>query len=256
MKKEKKLTMIVFIILRIFVIGVLIRQIMLKNWFLAFTCLYTLILFNVPKILTKKYKVELPGALEWAIYIFVFCSEILGEIGKYYLTVPWWDNLLHCSSGFILAGVGISTIDLLNKKNYSHFSLSPKFVTLTSICFSMTLLVFWEFIEFSSDYLFKTDMQKDTIITEISSVEFNEKNENKAITKKMNEVVIDGKNWTKNYGGYIDIGLYDTMIDLIDGFIGTLIFSIFGSIYLKKKDEKSIASKFIPKYSFASKQTS
>lgn len=231
----------------------MVRQIMLKEWFLAFACFYTLVIFSIPKLLNKKGIVELPNALEISIYVFVFSAEILGEIGRYYLTISWWDNVLHAVSGFILAGVGISLIDLLNNNKYNHFTLSPKYVTIASFCFSMTILVLWEFFEFSSDILFKPDMQKDTFIQEIYSVDLNEEGKNKAVKVEISSLIVNGEDWHSKYNGYLDIGLYDTMEDLIDGFIGALIYSIFGSIYLKKKSNKSFASKFIPKYNFSKK---
>ena len=238
-------------ILRFLIIIVMFRQIYLKEWFFAFTCFYTLIIFSVPKIIDKKFKIDLPDALEITIYLFVFAAEILGEINEYYLTVPWWDDLLHTVSGFVLAGVGIFFIDLLNKKNDIHFSLAPLYVVLASFCFSMCILVFWEFFEYGSDLYFKTDVQKDTIVTSINSVTFHEDNRNKPVKKDIETLIVNGENWNQNYGGYIDIGLHDTMNDLLDGCLGALIYSAFGYVYLKRRDGKGFAKKFIPKLSSA-----
>ncbi len=255
--RKNKFGIFIYFFLRIIVILIMIRQIYLKEWFLAFACFYTLVVFtfvySLPKWSKKGLKVELPNALEITIYAFVFCAEILGEIGRYYLTIPWWDKLLHTTSGFILAGVGISIIDLLNKNKYNHFSLSPIYVTIASFCFSMTILVLWEFFEFTSDVFFKTDMQKDTFITEINSVDLNDDKINKPVKVEISSLEVNGEDWYAKYGGYLDVGLYDTMIDLLDGCIGALVFSFFGARYLKRKDEKSIVRGFIPKYDFEEK---
>ena len=46
--------------------------------------------------------------------------------------------------------------------------------------------------------------------------------------------------------GYLDIGLIDTMNDLIVNFIGAIVFSIFGYIYTKNKGKGKFVSCFIP----------
>ncbi len=246
-KKASKMKLSIYFLLRLLIILVMIRQIQIKEWFFAFTCAYTLILFLVPAFIKKKLNIELPSTLESIIYIMIFCAEILGEVRQYYLIVPFWDDMLHVLSGFILAGIGIFQIDLLNKNKYNRFSLTPVYVSIASICFSVTLLVFWEFFEYGSDMILKTDMQKDTIITEINSVDLNDTILNKSYNLKISSLEVNGEDWIKKYGGYLDIGLIDTMNDLIDGVLGAVIFSIFGMIYLKKKDENSFANKFIPK---------
>lgn len=248
-KKEVKINLATFVyfFLRFVVLLVLIRQIMLKDWIFAFTCLYTLVILSVPKIMDKKFKIKFPSLLEITIYLFIFAAEIMGEVGEYYITVSWWDNLLHTISGFALTGVGIFFVDLLNNKPSTHISLSPLYVTIASFCFSMTILVLWEFVEFGNDILLKGDMQKDTVITTITSVNLNEDNRNIPVRINVNELEVNGEDWIEKYGGYIDIGLYDTMNDLLDGFLGANIFSFFGYFYLKKRNEKSFVRSFIPK---------
>lgn len=59
--------------------------------------------------------------------------------------------------------------------------------------------------------IFKLDMKKDTIITEINSVVLNEDNKDKTKNIKVQELTMNGENYIQKYGGYIDIGLYDTM---------------------------------------------
>ncbi len=49
------------------------------------------------------------------------------------------------------------------------------------------------------------------------------------------------------FGGYIDIGLLDTMEDLLVYFIGATVFSFVGYFYVKNRGKKSIAHYFILK---------
>jgi hypothetical protein len=67
----------------------------------------------------------------------------------------------------------------------------------------MTIGVVWEFFEFFMDSVFGMDMQKDTILA----------------------------------NGAIDIGLIDTMKDLIVNFLGAAVFSVLGYFYIKRRGE-------------------
>ena len=48
-------------------------------------------------------------------------------------------------------------------------------------------------------------------------------------------------------GGYLDIGIIDTMKDLLVNFVGAVVFSILGFLYIKNRDNYGFAANFIPK---------
>lgn len=230
--KENKSTFVIFVILRILVIIVGVRQFFVGNYENVFLCAATLVLFMVPAFIEKLFKVQLPSILEIVVLVFIFAAEILGEISDYYVKFAFWDTMLHVTTGFLAAAVGLSLIDILNRSTRIGLSLSPLFVALVSFCFSMTIGVLWEFFEFGADVLFLTDMQKDTVVTNISSVLLNPEPINKSIIiKDITETVVNGQPLGIN--GYLDIGLYDTMKDLFVNFIGAVTFSLFGFFYTK-----------------------
>ena len=119
-------------------------------------------------------------------------------------------------------------IDILNSNN--KISLSPLFVVLFSFCFSMTVGVVWEFFEFGMDSLIGTDMQKDTILYAIHSY----KHTGNGIggIKNINNVTVNGESIGS---GYIDLGLADTMKDLLLNYVGASIFNTAGYFYLKTR---------------------
>ncbi len=230
--KENRSTFVIFVILRILVIIVGVRQFFVGNYENVFLCAATLVLFMVPAFIEKLFKVHLPSILEIVVLVFIFAAEILGEIGDYYVKFAFWDTMLHVTTGFLAAAVGLSLIDILNRSTRIGLSLSPLFVALVSFCFSMTIGVLWEFFEFGADVLFLTDMQKDTVVTNISSVLLNPEPINKSIIiKDITETVVNGQSLGIN--GYLDIGLYDTMKDLFVNFVGAVTFSLFGFFYTK-----------------------
>ena len=230
--KENKSTFVIFVILRILVIIVGVRQFFVGNYENVFLCAATLVLFMVPAFIEKLFKVHLPSILEIVVLVFIFAAEILGEISDYYVKFAFWDTMLHVTTGFLAAAVGLSLIDILNRSTRIGLSLSPLFVALVSFCFSMTIGVLWEFFEFGADVLFLTDMQKDTVVTNISSVLLNPEPINKSIIiKDITDTVVNGQSLGIN--GYLDIGLYDTMKDLFVNFVGAVTFSLFGFFYTK-----------------------
>ena len=259
-KKEKKAkvapyankrTLTVYLVLRALVIAVMVRAFFRGAYENMFMCGLTLVLMILPSILTKKLKIYLPSALEIVILCFIFAAEILGEISSFYINVPHWDTMLHTINGFLCAAVGFALVDLFNRDERFTFKLSPLFLAVVAFCLSMTIGVLWEFFEFSADHFFATDMQKDTIVRQINTVELDETRTNKVVKiKNIDDVIIvhsDGTEESLGLGGYLDIGIIDTMKDLFVNFIGAVVFSILGFIYVKTRGKGKIASSFIPR---------
>jgi len=246
-KESDKKSFTVYIFLRLLVILTLIRQIMLGEWENVFVCLISLILLLAPFFIEKKFKITIPSMLEIIILCFIFSAEILGEINSFYVRVPHFDTLLHTINGFLCAGVGFSLIDLLNE-NSKDINLSPLFLSIVAFCFSMTIGVLWEFFEYGADRILGFDMQKDQIVTKINTVEFDDTRTNKVITiDDINKTVMYDKdgNVLNEINGYLDIGIIDTMKDLIVNFIGAFSFSIFGYLYIQNRGKYKFVDNFI-----------
>lgn len=249
-KESRKGVLIVYLLLRFLVILVMVRQIFLHNYWNAFLCILVLIQFLIPYFITKKLKIELPSIFEIIILLFIFSSEVLGEIQNFYGVFKHFDTVLHTLNGFLCAAVGFSLIDLCNN-NSEKFNLSPLYLTIVAFCFSMTIGVLWEFLEYSIDKVMLSDMQKDKLVTKISSVWLNPDGKNKAIVvDNINKTIIySDSGETVIEGGYLDLGLNDTMKDLIVNFVGAVVFSFFGYLYVINRDKYKIAEKFMPKKS-------
>ncbi|WP_050741764.1 hypothetical protein [Acetobacterium bakii] len=243
--KANKIKTFVYISLRLLVVIILIAEILRQNFNNVSLCILTLVLFMVPSFFNKRLNIVLPNTLEIIVLLFIFASGILGEINEYYLIYDGWDDMLHVINGFVSAAIGFSLVDILNRNEEVAFSLSPVFVALVAFCFSMTIGVMWEFIEFVADYFLKMDMQKDTILPVITSVILNPTGKNIAVVLPIESIVVNGIPW--NYGGYIDVGLYDTMTDLFVNFIGAVTFSIIGLFYIKKRGKGNFAPRFMPR---------
>ena len=171
-----------------------------------------MLLLIIPSFVQVTFKIELPTTLEIIVLLFIFGAEILGEIAEFYLVFPFWDTVLHTLNGFLAAAIGFSLVDLLNRSERTVFHLSPLFTAIVAFCFSMTIGVVWEFFEFGMD--------------------------------QIQEVMVNGQ--ALGLGGYLDIGLVDTMEDLFVNFIGAAVFSVIGFFYVRSRG-KGVAGRFIPR---------
>lgn len=243
---------VVHLVLQIFVVLTTISQFFHQNYNNVFLCLLTLILFNIPKIVEYRIHIELPTLLEVVILLFIFSAEILGEIHSFYTRIPHWDTMLHTLNGFLMAAIGFAMIDILNRDSRFHISMSPLFVAFVAFCFSMTIGVIWEFFEFSMDQLAGMDMQKDFIVSSVHSVALDPNGLNEVVSiPNIDQTVLY---YTQNGealsyvidGGYLDIGIKDTMKDLVVNCIGALVFSVIGVFYLKNRGKGKVAAGFIP----------
>ena len=201
--------------IRVLLILVIVESIFTKNYMNTFVGALTFIMTFYPSILRKRFRVYLPSTLQIIITLFIFAAQFLGEIHDFYYRFPWWDNMLHCISGSVLGIIGFMFVYFLNKTHIKKTKLSPFFVALFALCFSISIGVFWEIIEFSGDRLFGLNMQKFRMPGED--------------------------------------GLVDTMTDLIVDAIGALIVTTVGYIYMK--DEKKMLKKKVKLEEWFKKQT-
>ena len=240
----------VYLLLRFFVILTMIAQFFNRNFENVFLCLLTLILFVLPTIFERQLMIDLPDTLEVIILLFIFSAEILGEIQSFYTTFLGWDTVLHTLNGFLCAAIGFSLVDMFNRNERFSLDLSPVFMAIVAFCFSMTIGVMWEFFECFMDVTFGFDMQKDFIVDAIRSVTLDPQQANRvhSVTGITDVIVVaDGQETALNLGGYLDIGLLDTMKDLWVNFIGAAVFSVIGYFYVKHRGKGFFAKRFIPR---------
>lgn len=240
----------VYIFLRLSVVAIMIAQIFNNDWENVFYCVLALFLMFVPSFIEKNWHIDIPDTLEIIVLLFIYAAEILGELRAYYINIPFWDTMLHTTTGFLAAAVGFSLCDILNRNEHIKFSLSPVFLAFVAFCFSMTVGVLWEFFEFSMDFFTGADMQKDTIVHAIHTTYLDPTKTNKIVNiTDITETVIKG-NPEMVIEGYLDVGIYDTMKDLFVNFIGAVVFSIIGYFYTKSRGQGTFAKRFIPTMKF------
>lgn len=248
--RRKRTVAVVYFTLRLLVIAVMVAQFFNGDFESVFLCGLTLVLFLLPTVFERALMIDLPNTMEIIIMLFIFAAEILGEISSFYTTFKGWDTILHTLNGFLCAAIGFALVDMLNRTEKFSLSLSPVFMSIVAFCFSMTIGVLWEFFECGMDQLFLLDMQKDTVVHSISSVMLDPAGGNSrvAIDGITDTILVTagGQQISLGLGGYLDIGLLDTMKDLFVNFVGAVVFSVIGFFYVKSRGQGRFASRFIP----------
>jgi hypothetical protein len=116
----------------------------------------------------------------------------------------------------------------------------------------MTIGVLWEFGEYTADNVLGLDMQKDCEIRQINSVKLGSGETivrlphiEKTKIQYRNQV---GEKQSMVVDGYLDVGLHDTMKDLLVNLLGALVFSVFAYFYESTNmDRFKFIRHFVPK---------
>lgn len=248
--QNKKVILTIYLVLRILVVATMVAQFFNGNYENVMLCVLTLVLFMLPSFCERRLHIDLPDTLEVIVLLFIFSAEILGEIQEFYILIPGWDTVLHTLNGFLCAAIGFSIVNILNEDKHTSMHLSPFYMAVTAFCFSMTIGVLWEFFEWGMDNLAGLDMQKDTVLVGFNTVMLDPQGRNVAYhVRNVTDTILvfaDGSTMSMGLGGYLDIGLMDTMKDLLVNLIGAVVFSFFGYFYVKSKGKGKVARNFIP----------
>ncbi len=206
--------------------------------------LSALIIYSFPDLVSYFSGIRFPATLKITFYLFVFASLILGEVFAFYGPFPFWDIVLHFLSGFVIAGIGLSLVEIMNKE-----SGKKAFSLLFAFCFSITLGILWECLEFSFDITLRTDAQKDAHVRQISTITLQRDGGNRPVKLdeiEKTEIYLQNGEVVTIDEGFLDIGIMDTMKDIFVNIAGAVAFCGFGEIYLKKRDKNAFLENFVP----------
>lgn len=183
-------------------------------------CLGSVILVSIPLLLERWLKIRLNRGF------FIFClvyamGPMLGKAFKLYYLTHWWDKLLHTAAGFLFAALGAWLVTRLNRGQQTSLWLQILFGVFLSISVS----ALWELVEFGIDRFFGADMQNDAIVSSIHSYLLSETPGALFEIQGIQNVSIDGI--SLGVEGYLDIGLIDTMTDVLVETLGAVAFGIW-----------------------------
>lgn len=198
--------------------ALLARSLICGNWRHVLYSVITFAFMFLPELVIFGLKLDVPDSLSIVYVVMLFSANILGELVELYILLPVWDSLLHFISGFFIALLGCSLYELMTGETPKPLP-AALFAFMSAIVFS----VLWEYFEYFMDSVFHTDMQKDRLLSSVSSILLNPDGINVSVTREAGSVIVNGEVWP----GYIDIGLHDTMNDMLIASLGALIASVF-----------------------------
>ncbi|MEK7479671.1 MAG: hypothetical protein AAB665_00115 [Patescibacteria group bacterium] len=135
------------------------------DWEAALSTGLVFFLMLVPSIVKGRYRLYLPFALDLGIVGFTFLTLFLGGVAHFYDRIPFWDKFLHLQSGLLLGAAGYVLLYILNENKRMPLNLSPGFVSLFAVTFSLAIGVVWEVSEFFGDAVFGSSWQPSSVDT-------------------------------------------------------------------------------------------
>ena len=205
----KKIDLLYLIVVMFYLISGLIKW----NITTIFACVLSLIFMVITNVIGKKLGFGNGIKILIYVYVFILGTEILGEIYHFYVDVWWFDIVMHTYFAFVISYAGLYLI------RYFNINGSIYFVILFIFSFAMMAESIWEIFEFSMDRVIGTDMQKDTVIRNINSMYLSH-------DIYVDKVIVNDIDFMERYGGYLDIGLYDTIGDMICTVVGSFMFIV------------------------------
>lgn len=206
----------------------------------AFMALLSVLYVFIPTISEKLFKFRIQNSLYVFILIYTICP-LLGYAYNFYHIVHWWDDILHGFAGVIFAMLGAYLPYVLCKKKGCTVALCA----FCAFFFSIAISGLWELWEFTSDTLFHTDMQKDTILYDLPpSYVFSEAlggGVGELLPLDIEEILITIKGYeSQPLPFYVDLGLIDSMKDVLVETAGAAIYTL---IYVLARGKRFV---FLP----------
>ena len=232
-KKERTVRLVGVLLCEIFAIITIIMMINCEQYDKLLLAIVTPFIILAPKTAEWIFhcKISLPVYL---FGLFYAIGPMLGHCHNLYYTVPWWDKMLHISGGVMFAFLGLFLFEKYVGKDKKKTVMTAMF----ALCFSMAIAVLWEFCEYGADTFLGMDMQDDTVITHINSYLLDEGVGVAGSIENIEEVIVNGQ--VLPVKGYIDIGLTDTMLDILLETMGAVVVAI---IYIASKGNLAVFKK-------------
>lgn len=232
-KKERIARLIGVLLCEAFAVITIIMMIADKQYNRLLLAFATPFIILAPKTIEWIFrcKISLPVYL---FGLFYAIGPMLGQCHNLYYTVFWWDKMLHISGGVMFAFLGLFLFEKYVGKDKKKTVMTAIF----ALCFSMAIAVLWEFCEFGADTFLGMDMQDDTVVTHINSYLLDEGVGVAGSIENIEEVIVNGQ--ALPVKGYIDIGLTDTILDMLLETVGAVVVAI---IYIASKGKFAVFKK-------------
>ena len=116
-----------------------------------------IIIIFLPLLFKKLLKLHIPYFATSLYYLFLFLTSYLGTFMNLYQILPFWDNVVHFTSGVMLGFVAMFFVNVIykNKQKQNAF-----FVFIFVLVFALALGAMWEIFEYTCDSLLDINLQR------------------------------------------------------------------------------------------------
>ena len=179
----------------------------------------------IPAMLIVEYVMSMRfGAVFTVAALLIAVGGILGSPFSMYSILPCFDDILHTLSGFVFAALGFAVVEFF----FGRADTPKKRVgsLMLAILFSLGIAVLWELWEFSGMLLLGMETADDTIVSGFTTFFFTGRAEPLVVNDVIKTVIYYGDGQTLVVDGYLDIGYFDTLKDMIVCTLGAIAFVI------------------------------
>lgn len=251
-KIKNKFKFIIFCLYLLVCISLGINSLILHNLTSGVMGLCFSLFVPLVVIVEKWLHIKIPNVL-LCLLLFLAIGSVLGTGYGVYSKIPFFDSLLHFLSGIIFACLGYTLMNLVIGKidtNKKYFAC-----VLFGFFFSLAIASLWEIFEYTINQTLGFDMLEDTMINHFNSYYLmGNHNEYMEVQNVEKTIIYFGEGKVLELNGYLDLGVIDTLTDMIVClfgailFLGLVIFSEFkvkwiNNCLLPKIDKKNDQSK-------------
>lgn len=168
--------------------------------------------------------IKFGNAILTMILFIIMGGMILGPSLDFYFKFPHWDTLLHGLSGFMFACIGFGVANRVIKSTHAN---AFYVYLIAGFLISISIAAIWELFEYSGTHFLGLDMQEDQVINGFNSYYFSGSHKEVFRVDNITQTIIKyGNNEQLIVNGYLDIGLYDTLNDILICFVGNIVYLI------------------------------
>lgn len=242
---KRKLNLSVLILYTCFCLTATIILVVTHYYQNALYAVLTLLILVLLIMIEIFLKIRIPIVILILILI-IPVGALLGNSFNLYTEIPWLDDFLHTISGFVFACIGFGICEMF----FGKINNVKQFVgyLIIGFVFSLAIGLIWEMFEFAGTMIFNIDMQEDTIINNIYSFLLSGNHYEMIKINDITKTIIYYQNGQIfEINGYLDIGLYDTLTDMLVCLIGSVIYLVVMIIGYNKNNYKILYPKIVDK---------
>lgn len=215
------------------------------NFKASYLLMSALFILFIPAIIIAEWLIGMRCHSGFVILVLIVASgSILGSPFGLYSLIPHFDTFLHGTSGVLFACLGFTLAERFFGKADSRRKFAGSLIF--AVAFSLAVAVLWEIHEYMCTIVLGMETMDDTIIHDFKSFVLGGSRLTPVILDGITKTIVEYGNGEVYIieGGYLDIGLIDTVSDMIICTVGAALFALVSALTARK--HPAVNRLFIP----------